>query len=111
MGCIFCKIVNNEIPASKVFEDELVVAFDDIQPLAPVHIVIIPKQHITDINALNDREIWFAMLNAAQQAARIKGIEQSGYRLVVNCGEHGTQIIWHVHLHIIGGRQLESKLG
>ncbi len=111
MGCIFCKIVNNEIPSSKVFEDELVVAFDDIQPLAPVHVIVIPKQHIVDINSLNEQELWFAMLNAAQHAARIKGIDQSGYRLVVNCGRDGTQIIGHVHLHVLGGRQLESKMG
>jgi len=111
MGCIFCKIVNKEVPSSKVYEDDLVLAFDDIQPQAPVHVVIVPKKHIASLNDIDDREIWFAMLKAAQEAAKIKGIDQSGYRLVVNCGKDGTQIIWHLHLHIMGGRQLESKMG
>jgi histidine triad (HIT) family protein len=111
MGCIFCKIVNKEVPSSKVYEDDLVLAFDDIQPQAPVHVVIVPKKHIANINELDDKEIWFSMLKAAQEAAKIKGIDGSGYRLVVNCGPDGTQIIWHVHLHIMGGRQLESKMG
>jgi histidine triad (HIT) family protein len=111
MSCIFCKIVNKEIPSSKVYEDDLVLAFDDIQPQAPVHVVIVPKKHVANINELDDKEIWFAMLRAAQEAAKIKGIDQSGYRLVVNCGPDGTQVVWHVHLHIIGGRQLEGKMG
>ena len=111
MGCIFCKIVNKEVPSSKVYEDDLVLAFDDIQPQATVHVVIVPKKHIASIGELDDGEIWFSMLKAAQEAAKIKGIDQSGYRLVVNCGKDGTQIIWHLHLHIMGGRQLESKMG
>lgn len=111
MGCIFCKIVNGEVPSSKVYEDDLVLAFDDIQPLAPVHVVVVPKKHIPDINELIDKEIWFAMLHAAQEAAKIKGVDQSGYRLAINCGKDGTQIIWHLHLHVMGGRQLESKMG
>ena len=111
MGCIFCKIVNNEIPSTKVFEDEAVVAFDDIQPQAPVHVVVIPKQHVADITELKDGDVWFSMLNAAQQAAKIKGIDKTGFRLVINSGKHGTQIIDHVHLHVIGGRQLEGQMG
>jgi histidine triad (HIT) family protein len=111
MGCIFCKIVNKEVPSSKVYEDDLVLAFDDIQPQAPVHVVIVPKKHIASVGELDDKEIWFSMLKAAQEAAKIKGIDQSGYRLVVNSGKDGTQIIWHLHLHIMGGRQLESKMG
>ena len=111
MGCIFCKIVANEIPAKKVYEDDLVVAFDDIQPQAPVHVVIIPKEHIENLNDLDNKEIWFAMLNAAQEVAKVKGIDHSGYRVVVNCGKDGTQIIWHLHLHVMGGRLLESTMG
>lgn len=111
MGCIFCKIVNNEVPSSKVYEDDLVLAFDDIQPQAPVHVVVVPKKHIANLNELHDKDIWFAMLGAAQQAAKIKGVDQSGYRIVVNCGKDGTQIIWHLHLHVMGGRLLESKMG
>lgn len=111
MGCIFCKIVNNEVPSSKVYEDDLVLAFDDIEPQAPVHVVVVPKKHIASLNELHDKDIWFAMLNAAQQAAKIKGVDQSGYRIAVNCGKDGTQIIWHLHLHVIGGRLLEGKMG
>ena len=111
MGCIFCKIVNEDVPATTVYEDDLVVAFDDIQPQAPVHVVVIPKKHIETINELDDSKIWFAMLNAAQEVAKIKGIDKTGYRLVVNCGKDGTQIIWHVHLHVMGGRMLTSEMG
>jgi len=111
MGCIFCKIVNKDVPATTVYEDDLVVAFDDIQPQAPVHVVVIPKKHIETINELDDSKIWFAMLSAAQEVAKIKGIDKTGYRLVVNCGKDGTQIIWHVHLHVMGGRMLTSEMG
>ena len=111
MGCIFCKIAGKEIPSNKVYEDDLVLAFDDVQPLAPVHTIVIPKKHFTGINDLDDREIWFAMLKAAREVARIKGVDQAGYRLVINSGEHGTQIVKRLHLHVLGGRQLESSLG
>ena len=111
MGCIFCKIVNNEIPSTKVFEDDAVVAFEDIQPQAPVHVVVIPKKHVANITDLKDSAVWFSMLNAAQQAAKIKGIDKTGFRLVINSGKHGTQIIDHVHLHVMGGRQLEGQMG
>lgn len=111
MECIFCKIVKKEIPSAKVYEDDLVLAFDDIQPQAPAHVVIVPKKHIADINGLDDREIWFSMLKAAQASAKIKGIDQSGYRLVVNCGKDGTQVVWHVHLHVMGGRGLDGRMG
>jgi histidine triad (HIT) family protein len=111
MECIFCKISKGEIPSAKVYEDDLVLAFNDIQPLAPVHVVVIPKQHLANLNDLNDREVWFAMLKAAQEVARKKGIHESGYRVAVNCGRDGTQIIQHLHLHVLGGKLLDSKMG
>ncbi|MDT8272795.1 MAG: histidine triad nucleotide-binding protein [Desulfomonilia bacterium] len=111
MGCIFCKIVKGEIPSTMVYEDDLVVAFDDINPLAPVHTVVIPKEHIENLNELRDAETWYAMLKASQIVAEKKGIKETGYRVVVNCGKDGTQIIWHLHMHVLGGRMLESKLG
>ncbi|HHO75596.1 MAG TPA: histidine triad nucleotide-binding protein [Deltaproteobacteria bacterium] len=111
MGCIFCKIAGKEVPSKTVYEDDLVCAFDDIEPQAPVHVVIIPKKHIESINELDDSEIWFAMLNAAREAAKTKGIDETGYRLVINCGKDGTQIIWHLHLHVMGGRMLSSDMG
>ncbi|HPI92640.1 MAG TPA: histidine triad nucleotide-binding protein [Deltaproteobacteria bacterium] len=111
MDCIFCKIVKGDIPSTKVYEDEHVYAFDDIQPLAPVHVIVVPKRHYATLNNLDDREIWFAMLKAAQEIARIKGIDEKGYRIAVNCGPDGTQIVMHLHLHVLGGRQLDSKMG
>jgi histidine triad (HIT) family protein len=111
MGCIFCKIVNDEVPSTKVYEDEKVLAFDDIQPQTPVHVVIVPKKHIGDLNELDDMDIWSAMLKAAQEVAKIKGIDESGYRTVINCGRDGTQIIWHLHMHVMGGKLLDSKMG
>ncbi len=111
MGCIFCKIVSGEIPSTTVYEDDLVVAFDDINPQAPVHVVVVPKQHVGSLNELSNKEVWFSMLKAAQGVAKKKGINESGYRIVVNCGRDGTQIIWHLHLHVMGGRLLESKMG
>ena len=111
MGCIFCKIVGGEIPSAKVYEDDWVLAFDDIQPQTPVHVVIVPKQHIESLNELADGPTWFAMLGAAQEVARIKGIAESGYRTVINCGKDGTQIIWHLHMHVMGGKLLDGKMG
>lgn len=111
MDCIFCKIVKGEIPSTKVYEDDLVYAFNDIEPLAPVHVIIVPRRHIATLNDIDDKDIWFAMLKAAQRVASIKGVDQSGYRIAVNCGKHGTQIVMHLHLHVLGGRQLEGKMG
>lgn len=111
MDCIFCKIVGNEIPSTRVYEDDLVLAFDDIQPQAPVHVVIVPKKHIENLNELSDSSIWFAMLRATQEVAKIKGIDRTGYRTVVNCGKDGTQLVWHLHMHVMGGRLLDDKMG
>ncbi len=111
MECIFCKILAGEIPSTKVYEDELVYAFDDIQPQAPVHTLVIPKQHVATLNELDDAIVWQAMLNAAKDVARIKGIDQSGYRTTINCGPEGGQIVMHLHLHVLGGRELDGKMG
>ncbi len=111
MDCIFCKIVKGDIPSTKVYEDELVYAFNDIQPLAPVHVIVVPKKHCATLNDLNDRDTWFSMLKAAQQIAKLKGIHEKGYRVTVNCGPDGTQIVMHLHLHVLGGRLLESRMG
>jgi histidine triad (HIT) family protein len=111
MDCIFCKIVKGDIPSTKVYEDELVYAFNDIQPLAPVHVIVVPKKHCATLNDLNDRDTWFSMLKAAQQIAKLRGIHDTGYRIAVNCGPDGTQIVMHLHLHVLGGRLLESRMG
>jgi len=111
MSCIFCKIIAGEIPCKKVYEDELVLAFDDIEPMAKVHTLIVPKVHVENLNGLADKTLWDAILNAAQQIVKIKGIDKSGYRLSINSGPDGTQIVPHLHAHVLGGRLLDSKLG
>jgi histidine triad (HIT) family protein len=111
--CIFCKIVKGSIPCTKVYEDEKVIAFDDIHPMAPVHVVIIPKEHIATILDVSGdgMAVMGAMVAAAQEAARKKGIGKSGFRLVINCNEEGGQVIFHLHMHMLGGKKLKDGLG
>jgi histidine triad (HIT) family protein len=108
--CIFCKIVKGAIPSKNVFENEYVVAFHDIQPAAPVHIVIIPKKHIASMNDVgaDDLHLVGEIHRAAQHVAREQGIAESGYRLVNNCGKHGGQVVFHLHYHLLGGEPLSS---
>jgi len=110
--CIFCKIANGTIPSSKVYENSEVVAFDDIHPMAPVHVIIIPKKHIPtllDVTTANIRDVS-SMVAAAQEVARIKGIDKRGFRAVINCNEEGGQVIFHLHMHILGGKKLKDGL-
>ncbi len=106
--CLFCKIVNRELPADIVFEDDEVVAFNDISPQAPTHTLIIPKKHISTVNDLTDAEIDLPgkLILRAKAIASEKGIAESGYRLIMNCNEQGGQTVFHMHLHLLGGRQL-----
>ncbi|MCX5844945.1 MAG: histidine triad nucleotide-binding protein [Deltaproteobacteria bacterium] len=110
--CLFCKIVNGTIPSSKVYEDGEVVAFDDIHPMAPVHVIVIPKKHIPtllDVTAENMNAVN-AMVAAAREVARIKGIDKRGFRTVINCNEEGGQVIFHLHMHVLGGKKLKDGL-
>jgi histidine triad (HIT) family protein len=110
--CIFCKIVNGTIPSSKVYEDADVVAFEDIHPMAPVHVIVIPKKHIPtllDVTAENMNAVN-AMVKAAREVARIKGIDKRGFRTVINCNEEGGQVIFHLHMHVLGGKKLKDGL-
>lgn len=110
--CIFCKIVNGTIPSSKVYEDDDVVAFDDIHPMAPVHVIIIPKRHIPtllDIKAESMNAVS-ALITAAREVARVKGIDKRGFRTVINCNEEGGQVIFHLHMHVLGGKKLKDEL-
>ena len=111
MSCIFCRIIKGEIPCTKVYEDEFVLAFEDIEPMAKVHILIVPKTHIENLNSEIGKDLWFAIVKAAQEIVRIKGIAESGYRLAINSGPDGTQIVPHLHVHILGGQLLDAKLG
>jgi histidine triad (HIT) family protein len=111
--CIFCKIVRGEIPCTKVYEDDKVLAFDDIHPMAPVHVIIIPKQHIStlmDIDAKNI-DIVNNLIAAAQKVSQIKGITAKGFRTVINCNAEGGQVVFHLHMHVLGGRKLQDELG
>jgi histidine triad (HIT) family protein len=110
MDCIFCKIIEGSIPSSKIYEDEHVLAFHDIQPAAPVHALIIPKKHIATMNdASGDDFVLIGRIHeAAQTVARKLGIAESGYRLVNNCGKDGGQVVFHIHYHLMGGEKLGS---
>jgi histidine triad (HIT) family protein len=106
--CLFCKIVAKEIPAKTVYEDDKLIAIEDINPAAPVHILIIPREHIDSLNDVTEENIELlgqVQLAAAQLAGQM-GIAGQGYRLVHNCGEWGGQDILHIHYHLLGGRQL-----
>jgi histidine triad (HIT) family protein len=113
MDCVFCKIADGTIPADVVYSDEELLAFRDIHPMAPVHDILIPRKHIDSVNGLSsaDQSICGRMLLAAGKIARKEGIAESGYRLTINCGPDGTQVVPHIHLHILGGRLLSEKLG
>ncbi len=110
---IFGKIINKEIPAEIVYEDDFVLAFNDIAPQAPVHIIIIPKKEIPTINDITiDDTIYLSkMVLAVKLIAKEKGIDESGYRVLMNCNEHGQQTVFHIHLHLLGGRQMNWPPG
>ncbi|MGC9049015.1 MAG: histidine triad nucleotide-binding protein [Patescibacteria group bacterium] len=107
--CIFCQIINKEIPTQFVFEDEKLVAFKDINPKAPVHLLIVPKKHIESVAKLaeTDKILIGEMIWRAKILAEKEGIADKGYKLIFNCGEHGGQLVKHIHLHLLGGKKLE----
>lgn len=112
MSCVFCKIVSGEIPSKKIYEDETVYAFHDINPMAPVHVLIIPKQHIASINEVtpeNSAVIAHIFEVAAKLAAEL-GVAESGYRVVSNCGADGGQSVFHMHFHLLGGTKLKVEM-
>ena len=106
--CIFCKIVNKELPADLVFEDDELIAFNDISPQAPVHVLVVPKAHIPTVNDLDEDHAGLVgrMVLRAQALAEARGIDEDGYRLILNCNAGGGQTVFHIHLHLLGGRQL-----
>lgn len=112
MPTIFSKIIAREIPAEILYQDELVTAFRDISPQAPTHILIVPNREIPTLNDVTDADelALGRMMTVAKKLAAEQGIDQSGYRLIINCGEHGGQEVYHVHLHLLGGRRLGPML-
>ena len=113
MECIFCKIVNKDLNTPIIFENNTVIAFDDINPQAPHHKLIIPRRHIATINELtpNDNEVVTQMLITAQHLAKELHLAEQGYRLVFNCNRQGGQEVFHIHLHLLAGRQMQWPPG
>jgi histidine triad (HIT) family protein len=109
--CLFCKMVAGAIKPDIVFEDDKVLAFNDISPQAPIHILIIPKRHISTLNELEDAELGGYLLQTAAALAKQLGVDQQGYRTVFNCNQHGGQAVYHLHLHLLAGRYMEWPPG
>jgi len=111
--CLFCKIIAGELPSNKVYEDDDVFAFEDINPNAPVHVLVVPKKHISDMLAATpeDETLLGRLLLRANDIARTLGVDKTGFRYVLNTGEDSRRTIFHIHLHILGGRQMELSMG
>ena len=111
--CIFCKIIRGDIPATVVYKDEQVTAFRDINPVAPTHILVVPNKHIPSTNdvAEQDEQLLGHMLAVVKPIADVEGITESGYRLIVNTGPDANQVVFHLHLHIIGGQRMRHRMG
>lgn len=106
--CFFCKIIKGEIPSNKVYEDEYVLAFNDLHPLAPVHVLVIPKIHIESLEDINEENIeYISKIHLAfKEIAKITGVSETGYRVVSNCGADAGQEVKHLHYHLMGGKKL-----
>lgn len=111
--CVFCKIIAGEIPSTQVYQDELVTAFRDINPVSPIHILIIPNQHIASVNDLTseDEPLMGHLFVVAKQIAKQEGVAESGYRLIINTGSDGGQEVFHIHLHLLGGQRMLHPMG
>lgn len=110
---MFCKIVAGEIPSKRVHEDDELLAFEDIKPEAPVHVLVIPKRHISTLNDIQptDDAIVGAMMRCAARIAKERGIDEAGYRTVMNCNRHAGQTVFHIHVHLLGGRRMSWPPG
>ncbi len=111
-GCIFCNIINGHIPSNFIYSDEYVSVFEDIQPVAPIHYLIVPRKHIESINQLEeeDRDLMGHLIFIAKDLSKKTGIDQSGYRVMINTGKDGRQTVFHLHMHLIGGRTLAGRI-
>jgi len=111
MDCVFCKIIQGVVPATKAYEDDLVLAFEDANPAAPIHILIVPKTHYPTLNDIPDDDPLLAhLLTVARRIAEKKGIAQTGYRVLINVNRGGGQVIFHVHVHLVGGRSFGQRM-
>lgn len=111
--CIFCKIVKGEMEATILYQDEQVTAFRDIRPVAPTHILVVPNKHIASVNDVSseDEPLLGHLFTIAQKIASQEGISTDGYRLIVNTGAHGGQIVFHLHMHLMGGQRMRHPIG
>ena len=109
MDCLFCKIIAGDIPCTKVYEDEKVLAFRDINPQAPVHVLVVPKKHMANILEC-DGETIAALTEAIQKIAAQENIDKDGFRIISNCGKNGAQSVNHLHIHVLGGKQLSETM-
>ena len=112
MDCVFCQIVAGKLPADILYQDEEVMAFRDIHPVAPTHVLVIPRRHIPSLAQMADEEtpLIGKMTKVANQLAREEGVSENGYRLVISSGRDGGQVVPHLHLHLIGGKRLSEKM-
>lgn len=110
--CIFCKIIKGEIPSEKVYEDDEILAFKDIQPAAPIHVLIIPKKHITNLMEVSeeDSELMKKIVIAIQKIAKQLGVDEKGFRIISNCGPDSGQEVMHLHFHLLAGRTMGPKI-
>lgn len=108
--CLFCKIIAGEIPGNAVFENDKIYAFRDINPQAPVHVLVVPKKHMDNILQC-DAETAVALTDAVKQIAASEGVAESGFRIISNCGRDGAQSVNHLHVHLMGGRKLPERMG
>jgi histidine triad (HIT) family protein len=111
--CIFCKIIKGEAPATILYQDEQIIAFRDIHPVAPTHLLIVPVKHIVSVNDVlpEDEPVMGRLFTVAKQLAAQEGITESGYRLIVNTGAHGGQVVFHLHMHLMGGQRMRHPIG
>ena len=113
MDCVFCDIISGKIPSNLVYREEGIVAFRDVHPRAPVHILIVPQKHIPSLKDVSEEDLptLARMFKVANEIAKVEGIYNDGYRVVINCGRNGGQIVPHLHLHLLGGRPLSAEIG
>jgi histidine triad (HIT) family protein len=113
MDCIFCQIASGQIPADIIYQDQGIIAFRDIKPQAPVHLLLIPRRHIPSLNQLKEADLPVIgrMVAVANKLAKDEGVADKGYRLAINCGQEGGQLVPHLHMHLLGGRRLSDTLG
>ena len=111
-NCLFCKIIKGEVPCKKIYEDEEILAFEDINPAAPIHILVIPKKHITSLAHLEkqDEAIVGKIYGVINKIAEEQGFKEDGYRVIVNCGKNGGQEVMHLHFHLLAGKKFGEKI-